>query len=212
MGIQNTLHYEMATRANAKHQVTLQCLSYHASASQGQARRLSRRPLPVLYLRLSEEWFSSKQQSFDEIYQHSNEQTDNVKRSSFSSPSLTPIDSLLDSKSMIESCMPAETADVLLAYFEPTQDRTASICRLPLSGVDEQFFKGECSLLVSLSFFRDLQLIERFHIPYMTLCRWLLSVQKNYRNVCYHNWRHAFEVGKSRFLLICLLGKRIQRI
>ena len=35
-----------------------------------------------------------------------------------------------------------------------------------------------------------------------TLCRWLLSVKKNYRPNIYHNWRHAFNVAQSMFTMI----------
>ncbi|CAJ0930603.1 unnamed protein product, partial [Ranitomeya imitator] len=35
---------------------------------------------------------------------------------------------------------------------------------------------------------------------YETLCRWILSVKKNYRkNVAYHNWRHAFNTAQCMF-------------
>lgn len=34
------------------------------------------------------------------------------------------------------------------------------------------------------------------------LCRWLLTVRKNYRTVVYHNWRHAFNVSQCMFLMI----------
>ena len=50
--------------------------------------------------------------------------------------------------------------------------------------------------------FLDLDFIERFHIDYEVLCRWLLSVKKNYRNVTYHNWRHAFNVAQMMFAII----------
>lgn len=36
---------------------------------------------------------------------------------------------------------------------------------------------------------------------YDLLCRWLLSVKKNYRNVTYHNWRHAFAVAQMMFAM-----------
>ncbi|KAL3837319.1 hypothetical protein ACJMK2_022685 [Sinanodonta woodiana] len=32
------------------------------------------------------------------------------------------------------------------------------------------------------------------HLIFQTLVRWMLTVRKNYRNVAYHNWRHAFNV------------------
>lgn len=50
--------------------------------------------------------------------------------------------------------------------------------------------------------FLDLDLVERFHIDYEVLCRWLLSVKKNYRHVTYHNWRHAFNVAQMMFAIL----------
>ena len=38
------------------------------------------------------------------------------------------------------------------------------------------------------------------------LCRWVLSVKKNYRPVSYHNWRHALNVCQTMFT-ICTTGK-----
>ena len=54
----------------------------------------------------------------------------------------------------------------------------------------------------SLRMFIDLDFLGRFHIDYTTLCRWLASVKKNYRNVTYHNWRHAFNVAQMMFATI----------
>jgi hypothetical protein len=34
------------------------------------------------------------------------------------------------------------------------------------------------------------------------LCRWVLSVKKNYRPVKYHNWRHALNVGQTMFAML----------
>lgn len=59
-----------------------------------------------------------------------------------------------------------------------------------------------CILQACLRMFLDLDLIGRFHIEYEVLCRWLLSVKKNYRNVTYHNWRHAFNVAQMMFAII----------
>lgn len=50
--------------------------------------------------------------------------------------------------------------------------------------------------------FIDLDLIERFHIDYKVLCKWILSVRKNYRPVLYHNWRHAFNVAQMMFAIL----------
>ena len=54
--------------------------------------------------------------------------------------------------------------------------------------------------------FVDLGLLNAFNIDYDTLCRWLLTVKRNYRNetVQYHNWYHAFNVAQMMF---CMLTK-----
>ena len=54
--------------------------------------------------------------------------------------------------------------------------------------------------------FVDLGLLSAFNIEYDTLCRWLLTVKRNYRNetVQYHNWYHAFNVAQMMF---CMLNK-----
>ncbi|XP_054168648.1 cGMP-specific 3',5'-cyclic phosphodiesterase-like [Oppia nitens] len=56
--------------------------------------------------------------------------------------------------------------------------------------------------LATLRMFLDLQLINTFKIPYQVLCRWILSVKKNYRPVIYHNWRHALNVTQTMFAIL----------
>jgi len=58
------------------------------------------------------------------------------------------------------------------------------------------------TILATLRMFSDLQLINRFRIDYHTLCSWILTVKKNYRSVIYHNWRHAFNVTQTMFLML----------
>ncbi|KAJ1522272.1 hypothetical protein ONE63_002574 [Megalurothrips usitatus] len=125
MGIHNTHMYEKAIIAMAKQSVTLDVLSYHASASLDDARRLHRQVVP------SAQKFQLHDFKFDDIYM--------------------------------------------------TQDETLKAC---------------------LRMFLDLDFVNRFHIDYEVLCRWLLSVKKNYRNVTYHNWRHAFNVAQMMFAII----------
>nr|XP_027221501.1 dual 3',5'-cyclic-AMP and -GMP phosphodiesterase 11-like [Penaeus vannamei] len=67
---------------------------------------------------------------------------------------------------------------------------------------DDFSLDDDGSLKACLRMFLDLDLIGRFHIEYEVLCRWLLSVKKNYRNVTYHNWRHAFNVAQMMFAII----------
>jgi len=62
--------------------------------------------------------------------------------------------------------------------------------------------EDEETLKACLRMFMELDLIGRFHIELGVLCRWLLSVKKNYRNVTYHNWRHAFNVAQMMFAIV----------
>ncbi|KZC08932.1 Dual 3',5'-cyclic-AMP and -GMP phosphodiesterase 11 [Dufourea novaeangliae] len=125
MGIHNTHMYEKAVIAMAKQSVTLEVLSYHASASLEDAQRLRGLRVP------SAAHFQLHDFKFDDIYME--------------------------------------------------DDQTLTAC---------------------LRMFLDLDFVERFHIDYDVLCRWLLSVKKNYRNVTYHNWRHAFNVAQMMFAIL----------
>ncbi|KAK6628218.1 Dual 3',5'-cyclic-AMP and -GMP phosphodiesterase 11 [Polyplax serrata] len=125
MGIHNTHMYEKAVIAMAKQNVTLEILSYHASASLEDAQRLKSLRVP------SAHFFKLHDFSFDDV----------------------------------DMC----------------DDDTLKAC---------------------LRMFLDLDFVERFHIDYEVLCRWLLSVKKNYRNVTYHNWRHAFNVAQMMFAIL----------
>merc|ERR1719499_657054 len=60
------------------------------------------------------------------------------------------------------------------------------------------------TLTASLKMFQDLELTKIFQMDHTVLCRWLLTVKKNYRpEVVYHNWRHAFAV--SQVMYSCLV-------
>ncbi|XP_050425718.1 dual 3',5'-cyclic-AMP and -GMP phosphodiesterase 11-like isoform X2 [Adelges cooleyi] len=125
MGIHNTHMFEKAIIANAKQNVTLDVLSYHASASLEDAQRLRALQVP------SAVTYNLYDFSFDDI--------------------------------------------------RMTDDDT---------------------LLACVRMFLDMDFVERFHIDYQVMCRWLLSVKKNYRSVTYHNWRHAFNVAQMMFSII----------
>jgi len=56
------------------------------------------------------------------------------------------------------------------------------------------------TLRACLRMFYELQLVSRFNLDHGVLCRWLLTVKKNYRSeVLYHNWDHAFSVAQMMF-------------
>ncbi|KAF7419006.1 hypothetical protein HZH68_001659 [Vespula germanica] len=125
LGIHNTQMYESACKLMAKQKVALECLSYHATANNDDALKLTSDPIP-----------SAKE---------------------FNLYSFTFTD------------------------FDLTDDDT---CR------------------ASIRMFEQCNLIHKFHIPYDILCRWILSVKKNYRPVKYHNWRHALNVAQTMFAML----------
>ncbi|CAL8109890.1 unnamed protein product [Orchesella dallaii] len=57
-------------------------------------------------------------------------------------------------------------------------------------------------VVASVRMFLDLGLVTKFKMDYATVIRWLLTVQRNYRNVPYHNWRHAFNVAQVMFAVL----------
>lgn len=74
------------------------------------------------------------------------------------------------------------------------------------------YFYFTCGQLQAcLRMFLELDFVERFHIDYEVLCRWLLSVKKNYRHVTYHNWRHAFNVAQMMFSILTVRVQHTKR-
>lgn len=124
LGIHNTQMYENACKLMAKQKVALECLSYHATASNTDTEKLANVEIP------SAETFN--------LY------------------SFTFID------------------------FDLSDEDT---CK------------------ATIRMFLECNLVQQFHIPYDVLCRWTLSVKKNYRPVKYHNWRHALNVTQTMFAM-----------
>lgn len=63
------------------------------------------------------------------------------------------------------------------------------------------------SIYLSIKMFMDLDFIAQFKIPEDKLARFLMLVQKGYRNTPYHNWSHAFSV--AHFSYVCMKNLRL---
>uniref|UniRef100_A0A670IUM3 Phosphodiesterase n=1 Tax=Podarcis muralis TaxID=64176 RepID=A0A670IUM3_PODMU len=125
LGIQNTQMYETVERAMAKQMVTLEVLSYHASAAEDETRELQ------------------------------------------------------VTAAVVPSAQSLKLTDFYFSDFE-LSDMETSLCTIRM--------------------FTDLNLVQNFQMKHEVLCRWILSVRKNYRkNVAYHNWRHAFNTAQCMF-------------
>ncbi|KAJ0070390.1 hypothetical protein NL108_007728, partial [Boleophthalmus pectinirostris] len=82
------------------------------------------------------------------------------------------------------------------------------VCEL---GIDKLSFDDfsldvDAMITAALRMFMELGMLQKFKIDYETLCRWLLTVRKNYRMVLYHNWRHAFNVCQCMFAMLTTAG------
>jgi len=123
ISLANVTNLEVAKEAEARSQVALEIMSYHASSSEEEAANLAEYPIPSsLHYQLHSFNFT---------------------------------DSELDDIDTMKAC---------------------------------------------LRMFIDLDLMTNFQIHHQTLCRWILTVKKNYRpEVVYHNWRHAFNVAQVMY-------------
>ncbi|XP_074552029.1 cGMP-specific 3',5'-cyclic phosphodiesterase [Halichoeres trimaculatus] len=60
--------------------------------------------------------------------------------------------------------------------------------------------------------FLDLNLVQDFNIDYKSLCQWVLTVRRGYRNsVPYHNWSHALSTAQSMFAIL-MATDQLQKI
>ncbi|RXN07124.1 dual 3, 5 -cyclic-AMP and -GMP phosphodiesterase 11A [Labeo rohita] len=82
------------------------------------------------------------------------------------------------------------------------------VCELGIDKLSFDDFSLDVDAMVTaaLRMFMELGMVQKFKIDYETLCRWLLTVRKNYRMVLYHNWRHAFNVCQCMFSMLTTAG------
>ncbi|XP_048589168.1 dual 3',5'-cyclic-AMP and -GMP phosphodiesterase 11 isoform X2 [Nematostella vectensis] len=67
---------------------------------------------------------------------------------------------------------------------------------------DDMSISDDDTLKGCLAMLCDLKIVETFQIDYLTLCRFVLTIKKNYRPVMYHNWRHAFNVAQTMYAML----------
>ncbi|KAL6110076.1 uncharacterized protein ACO6RY_19231 [Pungitius sinensis] len=70
----------------------------------------------------------------------------------------------------------------------------------------------EATSQATVRMFLDLNLVQDFNIDYKSLCQWVLTVRRGYRNnVPYHNWNHALSTAQSMFAML-MATERLQTI
>ncbi|BES99049.1 GAF domain [Nesidiocoris tenuis] len=67
---------------------------------------------------------------------------------------------------------------------------------------DDFSLQEEEMVLASISMLVEMGLVKKFMIEKDTLYRFLITVRKNYRDVPYHNWKHAFNVAQVMFAIL----------
>uniref|UniRef100_A0A7M4F577 Phosphodiesterase n=1 Tax=Crocodylus porosus TaxID=8502 RepID=A0A7M4F577_CROPO len=111
----------------------------------------------------------------------------------------------------------APTVQIVLSYHatcskaEVDKFKAANIPLASELGIDDIHFDDfsldvDAMITAALRMFMELGMVQKFKIDYETLCRWLLTVRKNYRMVLYHNWRHAFNVCQLMFAMLTTAG------
>ena len=83
-----------------------------------------------------------------------------------------------------------------------TQVQAAEVYNIYAFQFDDLVLTDKETCLASIRMFTELNFLNQFRISYMVLCRWTLSIKKNYRQVLYHNWRHALNVTQSMFIML----------
>ncbi|TDH01970.1 hypothetical protein EPR50_G00168300 [Perca flavescens] len=53
-----------------------------------------------------------------------------------------------------------------------------------------------------IQMYYEVGVVKKFQIPQEVLVRFMYSVNKGYRKITYHNWRHGFNVGQTMFTLL----------
>ena len=96
------------------------------------------------------------------------------------------------------ACASEEEANQMSKINVPTANRFGLLSL----DMDVKALSKKDTAVACLRMFADMGFIHTFKIPYQSLCRWILSVQNNYREVAYHNWHHAFNVTQAMYAIL----------
>eukprot|EP01135_Chromosphaera_perkinsii_P008617 Nk52_evm59s1401 gene=Nk52_evmTU59s1401 len=102
----------------------------------------------------------------------------------------------LEMMSYHTSCNPNELSALKEASLKPLEDIGADKWDFSTRDANPDDLLHAC-----IGFFKYFNFIEKYKIPYDALCNFILSVRKNYRDVPYHNWFHAFSVTNAFFVI-----------
>ena len=114
--------------------------------------------------------------------------------------------------SMNESYQNEVSLEILTYHIFPTDEEVQRTCAsvIPYAGVlmlesfnfDDELLTSDELVIAVLRMFIDAKYLTRFSIKYRVLCKFVIAVKNNYRQVIYHNWRHAFNVAQSMYAML----------
>ncbi|XP_070684470.1 cGMP-specific 3',5'-cyclic phosphodiesterase [Pempheris klunzingeri] len=89
------------------------------------------------------------------------------------------------------------------ALQEATIPSSESLHILDFDFSDFGLLEEDLTTQATIRMFLDLNLVQEFNIDYKSLCQWVLTVRRGYRNnVPYHNWSHALSTAQSMFAML----------
>uniref|UniRef100_A0A8D8WKA7 Phosphodiesterase n=2 Tax=Cacopsylla melanoneura TaxID=428564 RepID=A0A8D8WKA7_9HEMI len=78
----------------------------------------------------------------------------------------------------------------------------AEVLHLDSLGFNDFSLEPNEMILAAVRMFDELQLINEFNIKREVLYKFLVTIKRNYRQVPYHNWWHAFNVTQMMFSIL----------
>lgn len=94
--------------------------------------------------------------------------------------------------------------DKEMEYLKAKTVPTAERFNLNSFDFDDSDYSPDQLVLASLRMFIECEYLTTFKVDYGVMCKFLVAVKNNYRQVVYHNWRHAFNVAQCMY---CMLKK-----
>lgn len=96
------------------------------------------------------------------------------------------------------------TADIIAVSLCPNHHNHPDFKKITFSSREIEYKETPCYML---KLFLDNDFINKFQIKRETLVRFILHVQKGYRDTPYHNWSHAFSV--AHFAYLCIINFKL---
>eukprot|EP01103_Thecamoeba_quadrilineata_P016224 TRINITY_DN5364_c0_g1_i1.p1 TRINITY_DN5364_c0_g1~~TRINITY_DN5364_c0_g1_i1.p1 ORF type:complete len:988 (+),score=189.36 TRINITY_DN5364_c0_g1_i1:83-3046(+) len=203
IALHKALLFERLLRSQQKNLVALELLSYHSTCTLEDVQRLLNIEIPTATALLDMNSFMFDPHAFKIASSSPNghgsdcwsQYSSDGERSPPNAPSLSSSSSTLSTSGHL--CPPGLSPPISPHYPDHLRDSL----REPVVG-SPPIIGDDAVLCVVLRMFIDLGYLEKYNIAYETLCRWVLTVRKNYRRIPYHNFVHAVSVAHTVYLLI----------